>query len=292
MIPARLFFGDDSVGSTPIEEARLVVVPFCYENAPSYGSGSARGPLWILEASAQLESLDEETLIDWGRFPIHTTAPVYPSTDPQTAVRQMKQKADAVLREGRFLLSLGGDHAVSIGPIEAAAESHPGLGVVQVDAHLDLRDTWNGSRFNHACVMRRVMDDFNLPALQVGIRSFSAGEAAYVDARKLRPFYAHEIDGLDESWMARAIEQLPSKVYLTIDLDGLDPGVVPGTGTPEPGGLSYRQLIKLIRAIGEHRTVVAADITELVKIDGSRVSEYTAAKIAAKIFVHLFNRQN
>lgn len=286
----RPFFGDQAVGNTDLEVARIVVIPFCYEHAPSYGAGSAQGPLWILEASTQLESIDEETLTDWGRLAVHTAAPVYPTGDPQAAVRQMQARAAEVISSGRFLLSLGGDHAVSIGPIAAAAAAYPELGVVQVDAHLDLRDTWNGSRYNHACVMRRVRDDLSLPVVQIGIRSFSAEEAAYVKAGGLEPFYAHEIDGAGEAWIARVVERLPEKVYLTVDLDGLDPAVVPGTGTPEPGGLSYRQLVRLIRAIGRSRTVVAADITELVKIDGTQVSEFTAAKIATKMFVHLFDR--
>jgi len=159
---------------------------------------------------------------------------------------------------------------------------------MQVDAHLDLRDEWNGSRYNHACVMRRVIEDVGLPAVQIGIRSFSPEEADYVRSRHLTPFYAHEINPRDNTWIERAVEALPENVYLTIDLDGLDPSVIPGTGTPEPGGLSYRQLVSLIRAVGKKRKVVAADINELAKIGGTQVSESTAAKIATKIFVYCF----
>jgi agmatinase len=197
----------------------------------------------------------------------------------------MRDQARRVLERDKRLLSLGGDHAVSIGPIAAAAECHPGVGVLQVDAHLDLRDAWNGSRWNHACVMRRVVDDLQLPAVQVGIRSFCAEEAALVRQRGFRPFYAHAIHDAGQGWIEAVVEALPPEVYLTIDLDGLDPAVLPGTGTPEPGGLSYRQLLALIRAVGRRRRVVAADITELAKIPGTQVSEYTAARIAAKIMV-------
>jgi len=198
----------------------------------------------------------------------------------------MKKAAAAVLKRNKFLLSLGGDHAISIGPIMAAAEIHPDIGVLQIDAHLDLRDFWNGSRYNHACVMRRVADDIKIPFVQVGIRSFSPVEAGYMKRKKLKPFYAHDIDPMDDSWIDKAISFLPEKVYMTIDLDGLDPSVIPGTGTPEPGGLSYRQLVKLIKTVGGKRKVIAADITELAKIEGSQVSEYTAAKIATKIFIY------
>ncbi len=280
-----LRFGDNEIPETNFEDSRIVVLPICYENAPSYGTGSKDGPLHILNASTQLESIDEETLTNWGEG-IHTLTPLVPSDDPEKAVTEMKRAATAVLEKNKFLLSLGGDHAISIGPIMAAAEIYPDLGVLQIDAHLDLRDTWNGSRYNHACVMRRVADDLKLPVVQVGIRSFSPEEADYVKRKKLKPFYAHTIDPSDDYWRRKVVHSLPEKIYITIDLDGLDPSVLPGTGTPEPGGLSYRQLIKLIKAVGKEKKIVAADINELTKIEGSQVSEYTAAKIATKIFVY------
>ena len=279
-------FGDAEIPAVGLDDAGIVVLPLCYENAPSYGTGSKEGPLHILNASTQLESIDEETLTNWGEAGIHTLPPLVPSNDPKKAVNEMKRAAAAVLVKNKFLLSLGGDHAISIGPIMAAAEIHPDIGVLQIDAHLDLRDTWNGSKYNHACVMRRVADDIEIPFVQVGIRSFSPEEAEYVKRKKLKPFYAHRIDPSDHYWISKIVHSLPKKVYMTIDLDGLDPSVLPGTGTPEPGGLSYRQLHNLIKAVGKERKVIAADINELVKIEGSQVSEYTAAKIATKIFVH------
>ena len=279
-------FGDAEIPAVGLDDARVVILPLCYENAPSYGTGSEDGPLHILSASAQLEDIDEETSAFWGKAGIHTLPPLVPSNDPKKAVNEMKRAAAAVLEKNKFLLSLGGDHAVSIGPIMAAAEIHPGIGVLQIDAHLDLRNIWNGSKYNHACVMRRVADDIEIPFIQVGIRSFSPEEAEYVKKKKLKPFYAHRIDSSDHYWISKIVHSLPEKVYMTIDLDGLDPSVLPGTGTPEPGGLSYRQLHNLIKAVGKERKVIAADINELAKIEGSQVSEYTAAKIATKIFVH------
>ena len=284
--PEFINFGGDEVPAVAMDQADIVVLPLCYEQAVSYGTGSKDGPLHILDASVQLESLDEESLVNWGRFRIHTAAPLIPSEDPETAVAQMETAATGILLKKKFLLSLGGDHAVSIGPIRAAARQYPDIGVLQIDAHLDLREKWNGSRFNHACVMRRVAEDIDVPIVQVGIRSFSPEEADYIRSKRLQPFFAHLIDQLDQSWIQNVLDVLPQNVYLTIDLDGLDPSVIPGTGTPEPGGLSYRQLVNLIKAAGRHRTVIAADITELAPIEGSNVSEYTAAKIATKIFVH------
>lgn len=279
-------FGDGEIPAAGLDKAGIVILPLCYENAPSYGEGSQDGPFHILNASVQLESIDEETLTAWGDAGIHTLMPPLLSGNPEEAVNEMKKAALAVLKRKKFLLSLGGDHAISIGPIMAAAEIHTDIGVLQVDAHLDLRNSWNGSRYNHACVMRRVADDIKIPFVQVGIRSFSPEEAGYVKRKKLKPFYAHGIDPSDDSWMEKAVKSLPEKVYITIDLDGLDPSVIPGTGTPEPGGLSYRQLVSLIKTVGREKKVVAADINELAKIEGSQVSEFTAAKIATKIFVH------
>ncbi len=279
-------FGEPEYQISDIQSARAVILPLCYEHAVSYGVGTGGGPLHILEASTQLEMMDEETLLHWGQIGIHTLAPLYPSQDPDQAVAEMRQAAVAVLSEGKFLLSLGGDHAISIGPIAAAAAMYPDIAVVQVDAHLDLRDTWNGSRCNHACVMRRVVEDMRLTAVQIGIRSFSAEEAAYLREHDMKPYFAHEIPLGDLSWIQKVVDQLPERVYITIDVDGLDPSVLPGTGTPEPGGLQYRQLVRLIQAIGASRHVVAADIAELSKIEGSHVSEFTAARIAEKLLVY------
>ena len=281
-------FGGDDVQIPDMEHAKIVILPLCYEQRPSYGSGSQSGPYHILNASVQLESMDEETGEDWTHRNIHTLAPLFPSDDPEPAVHEMQHAARNVLAQKKFLLSLGGDHAISIGPIRAAAELYPDIGVLQIDAHLDLRDEWNGSRFNHACVMRRVFADMNLQVVPVGIRSYSPEEADFIQNTNISPFYAHEIDPLDTTWINQVVAALPPRVYITIDLDGLDPSVLPGTGTPEPGGLSYRQLVHLIKAVGRKREVVAADITELAKIEGTQVSEFTAAKIATKIFVYCF----
>jgi agmatinase len=284
-----IHFGGIEVDPTDFDEARIIVLPLCYEQAPSYGSGSHEGPYHILKASEQLESLDEETLINWSKIPIHTLAPMFPEGNPEEAVMEMKKASERALKAGKFLLSLGGDHAITIGPVMAAKEIYPQIGVLQIDAHTDLRQEWNGSSYNHACVMRRLADDVKIPFVQVGIRSFSPEEAQLIRKRGYTPVYAHEISPFDYSWIDLVVEALPEMVYLTLDLDGLDPSVIPGTGTPEPGGLLYRQVVNLIKRVGSDRKVVAADINELVKIKGSQVSEYTAAKLASKIIVYCVN---
>jgi agmatinase len=281
-------FGGNETQINDINQSRIVVLPLCYENAPSYGTGSGQAPFHILDASLHVERLDEEAMVDWSTLKIHTLQPLFPSDDPQEAVAEMEKAAEDIINRNKFLLSLGGDHAVSIGLIKAAANIYPDIGVLQIDAHLDFRDEWKGSRYNHACVMRRVVEDMKLPVVQVGIRSFSPEEAEFVASRNLTPFYAHKIDPIDYTWIDTVIDALPAKVYITLDLDGLDPGVIPGTGTPEPGGLSYRQIVELLKKVGWRKKVVAADINELAKIEGTNVSEFTAAKIATKIFVYCF----
>ncbi len=284
--PPFIPFGGSEIDATDLNTADIVILPICYEKASSYGTGSKDGPYHLLTASEQLESIDEETLIDWGQLKIHTLSPLIPPGKPTQAIEQMEAAAEKVLSQGQFLLSIGGDHAISLGPIAAASKIHPDMGVLQIDAHLDLRDRWNDSPYNHACVMRRAVDDMGLDIVPVGTRSFSREEAAFIQEKDISPFFAHNIDPHDNAWIDEVVEALPGKVYITIDLDGLDPSVIPGTGTPEPGGLSYRQVVDLLRLTGQRREVIAADIVELAKIEGSQVSETTAAKIATKIMVY------
>ncbi len=278
-------FGGEAIYTKNLEDARVVVLPVYYEMAPSYGAGSGEGPYHLLSASVELECLDEETLVDWRKLGIHTLSGLEPTQDPEIAVREIEEAASNFLTDRHFLLSVGGDHAITVGLARAASERYPGVGILQIDAHLDLRNTWNGSPYNHACVMRRIGDDLKLPFVQVGIRSFCPEELEYIKSRHLYPFYAHNLNPSDDSWMDDVVYALPEYVYITIDLDGLDPSIMPGTGTPVPGGLTFRQIVELIKRVGAEKRVVAADINELAKIDGSVVSEFTAAKLATKLFV-------
>ncbi len=280
-------FGGPDVHTDDMAAAAAIVLPICYEVGASYGTGSGQGPFHLLTASVELETMDEEMFVDWGEIGIHTVPAFVPSETPEAAVEEIKNKAGHYLDTGKFVLALGGDHAITIGLAAAVAQRYPEVGILQIDAHLDLRNEYHGSRYNHACVMRRVAEDIRAPFVQVGIRSFSPEEAAYIRANDIRPFFAHETaDPSDNVWMDAVIERLPETVYVSLDLDGLDPSFVPGTGTPEPGGLTYRQVVELIRRLGLRRRVVAADINELAKIEGTQVSEFTAAKLATKMFVH------
>ncbi len=279
-------FGGEAIHIRQIEDARVAVLPIYYEVAPSFGSGAGQGPGHLLQASQELECLDEETLVDWRNLGIHTLSGLVPKEDPEQAMAEIEEAAGLYMDGERFLLSLGGDHAITIALSKAVAARYPDVGVLQIDAHLDLRDHWNGSRYNHACVMRRIGEDLKLPFVQVGIRSFCPEEYDYIKAHHLYPFYAHNLNPADDSWMDDVVYALPDNVYMSIDLDGLDPSVLPGTGTPVPGGMTYRQVVELIRRVGAEKNVVAGDINELAKVEGSVVSEFTAAKLATKVFVY------
>lgn len=284
--PPFIHFGGGEVRPVPLSAARFAILPFCYESSPSYGAGARFGPLHLLDASAQLEPLDEETFIPWADIPLHTADPLHPSECPEQAVQEMTAAVGRAMDEGAAPIILGGDHAAALGGMNAAAERYSDLAVLQVDAHLDLRATWNGSPLNHACVMRRAVDDLGLPAVFVGTRAICREELDFIRRRGIAPFFAHDIlDRPDAEWIDAVVSSLPEKVYFSFDLDGLDPAVMPGTGTPEPGGLDYRQAVALLRALGERRTVVGADFCELAPIPGSQVSEYTAAKLVAKFLV-------
>ncbi len=284
--PEFVPFGGPEVPPSDLASSRIVVLPLPYEAGPSYGVGSQNGSFHLLDASTQMEALDEETREDWTQLGIHTCQPLELSSAPETAMAQIQDSALAYLKKGKRLLSLGGDHAITIGTARAAAACFPGMGILQIDAHLDLRDQWNDSPYNHACVMRRLAGDDGIPSVAVGIRSFSREEIEFANKTKHPIFMAHEIDPVDHSWMDKAISLLPQQVYLTLDLDGLDPSVIPGTGTPEPGGLSYRQVLELIKKIGQARKVIAADINELSPIPHTQVSQYTAARLAQKICLY------
>jgi agmatinase len=240
-----------------------------------------------LDASTQLEPLDEETLVPWADLPLHTAKPLFPSGSPETAVAEMTARVAEAMDAGATPVVLGGDHSVALGGMTAAADRYPDLAVLQLDAHLDLRNSWNGSPLNHACVMRRAVDDLELPAVFVGTRAICREELDFIRRRQIAPFFAHHIlSRPDAEWIDEVVSSLPERVYLSFDLDALDPAVLPGTGTPEPGGLEYRQAVSLLRALGERRTVVGADFCELAPIPGTQVSEYTAARLVAKFLVY------
>ena len=264
------------------DASRFVVVPVAYEGTVTYLKGTKRGPAAILEASRNMETWDEvlgrETVEKDG---IHTLAPLAPKEAPEFVADRLEQVVDGILGDAKVPCVIGGEHSISLGPIRAAARRFPELGIVHLDAHTDLRDSYEGTKYGHGCVMRRALQ--HAPITQVGIRSLSGEEAALVAARsEIRTFFAHERVGAD--WPPRGLlSKVPPQVYLSIDMDVFDPALVPGVGTPEPGGLSWEEVVAVVAEVCRHREVVAFDVVETRPIPGAVVSEFTAAKLIYRI---------
>jgi len=277
-------FGGEEAGQANLAEARVVVLPIPMECTVSYGKGTANGPEAILDASANMELFDEEAWRPyWKPGTVHTKLPVDLPAEPASAVEAISDAAREVVAAGKLLVGLGGEHTVTAGLVGAVAERYAEVGVLQIDAHADLRYEYDGSLFSHACVARRIIDDMRLPVVQCGIRSLSEEEASLVAQRGLSPFWAHERDK-EGRWISDAVARLPEYVYVTIDVDGLDPSVMPATGTPEPGGLGYREVLALLRELkNQGKTIVGADIVEVAPIPYDRRTEFTAARLVAKL---------
>ncbi len=283
--PYGNFLGHDDPPSP--EEARFRVLPVPYDLTTSYRPGARLGPAAIIEASRHVEWYDERLGVEPSAAGIATLAPIEPET---SAPRAMMERVGAVARRwidpGRFLLTLGGEHSISAPLAAAHRELWPGLTVLQIDAHADLRDRFEGSRFNHACVARRIVES-GIRVVQVGIRSLSAEEAGFLELAadaEVTTLFAGEIrDRPEREWGSRVVESLGSHVYVSVDLDALDPGVMPATGTPEPGGLSWWQLVDLLERVAASTTCVGADIVELSPIPGLVAPDFLAARLAYRL---------
>lgn len=263
---------------------RYAVLPVPYEGTVTYLPGTAAGPDAIIRASWQVESFDEELLIPLGDTGITTLAPVEPADDPETQMQRVHQRASDVLAAGKFLLALGGEHSITVPMVRATAERHADLSVLQIDAHADLRDSYAGTKLSHACVMRRVLE--TTPHIcQVGVRSFSRQE--YTDCGdRIDRLVTPEIVRSDPSWIDRVLDLLTDTVYVTVDMDGFDPAVAPGVGTPEPGGLVWHEVTALLRRVCSGKRVVAADIVETRPLPANHITEFTAARLACKIIAY------
>lgn len=272
------------------QTARVVILPIPYEATTTYRRGCENGPAALLEASHQLEcydeELDRETCYDVG---IYTNPPIADTRHHQKIssleMLEVTQKAvQQLIAEDKFVIALGGEHSITAGIVEAYRQAYTDepFTVIQIDAHGDLRHEYEGSIHNHACVMRRIVE-MNLPTLQIGIRAICKEEADLIKEKQLAVFRAREI-ATQSDWMERAIASIKTKrVFLTIDLDGIDPTLIPGVGTPEPGGLNWYSLTAFLRRVFASHQVIGCDIMELAPIVDSVVSEFTAAKLTYKL---------
>jgi agmatinase len=263
--------------------ARIAVVGVPYDGTSTWVKGADKGPTAILRASANMELYDIETDSEPYRHGIFTDEPVREAESADTMVRAVEARVRDHLIDNRFVVVMGGEHSVSIGAVQAHADVFAGMSVLQLDAHADLREEYEGSRHNHACVMARVREC--CPAVQVGIRSMDASEKLAMEPDRV--FFAHDIQGRQD-WVEQVVARLTDKVYVTIDLDVLDPSIMPSTGTPEPGGLLWYDVLGLLRAVCRARRVVGFDVVELCPTDANWAPDFLAAKLIYKTLGYVF----
>lgn len=268
-------FGDFTPEEMRYESAAIAILPVPYDGTSTWIKGADRGPEALLDASYNLEFYDIETESEVYKQGIATLDPVVESSSPEAMSEEVERRMERILDDGKFPVLIGGEHSVSIGAFRAMARRYPNISILQLDAHSDMRDEYEGSPCNHACVMARAKE-LTPNITQVGIRSTAREELHNIDPE--RTFYAHRI-AEDSGWMERVSSQLGEEVYITIDLDVLDPSVLPSTGTPEPGGLSYREVISLLRRIIEQHRVVGLDVVELCPNPSAKASDFLAAKL-------------
>jgi agmatinase len=270
--------------SVPLEDARVVVLPVPYEGTVSYGAGTARGPAAILAASGQVELYDEQFGFEPFRVGVHTDATLDVTDAPSAreVAHRVEVRVGELMDLGKWVVMLGGEHSITPGGVRAAAGRHPGLRVVQLDAHADLRESYEGDPWSHACATARCLDV--APVLAVGIRSYSVEEARRLDDGIPGHHLMHAWEMDDPGWIGRAIESIESApVYLTVDVDYFDPAVVPVTGTPEPGGGRWWPTLRFLEAVFERGPVVAADVVELAPVEGLHHADFTVARLVYKL---------
>jgi agmatinase len=283
---APLAFGGALPVTRSFEESRAVVLPVPLDRTTSYVPGTRNGPHEILQASSHMELWDEEIGADIHPIGIFTLPEMeFPFGELEPLMQEIQRVASEILAHDKFLVTLGGEHSITPPLVAAAAARHAGLSVLQIDAHADLRDCYMGTRHNHACAMRRSLE--YAPVTQVGIRSLSTEEADVVGSLNTTVFYDVNMRN-DPKWIDRVVDSLSDTVYLTIDVDGMDPAIMPATGTPEPGGLSWYEVLALLRNTMAHRTVVACDVVELSPLPGLMAPNFLCAKLIYKILGYRF----
>ena len=260
-----------------LRDAKFVVIPVPYDLTSTYQSGSRRGPAAIIEASTNMELYDEELKKETYLAGIHTTLPVaIDARGPKNMVNIVRKKISRIVKLNKIPVMLGGEHSITLGAVQAVIEKYPELTVLQFDAHADLRDTYQGSPYSHACVARRISEI--CPLVQVGIRSMSKGEGDFLPQSKVKSYSADFV--LEKkNWAETVCKDLRGDVFITIDLDVFDPSIMPATGTPEPGGIYWKDILHLLKLVSAFCNIRGFDVVELAPLPGVVAPDFMAAKL-------------
>lgn len=268
-----------------LERSKIVLIPVPYDGTSTWIKGADKGPDAFLEASENMEIYDIETDSEVYKEGVFLADPVTESSSPENMVAAVHKTASEYIKQGKFVTLFGGEHSVSIGSIRAFTENFEDLTILQLDAHADLRPEYEDSKCNHACAVHEARNNANL--VQVGIRSMDSVEKPFL--KKENCFFAHEIFS-DENWMDKTLNKITENVFITIDLDVFDPSVMPSTGTPEPGGLRWYQVVHFIKKVVQNKHVVGFDIMELCPNKNNKAPDFLAAKLYYKILSYVFNK--
>ena len=275
-----LNFGGLDEEFSGLDRARAVILPAPYDFSTTYQSGTRWGPRAIIDASRNMELWDEELGATY-RAGIHTLPELEPTAlGPEAMAERVERAADWILARGKLPVMLGGEHSLTAGMVRAAHQRFPKLSVLQLDAHGDMRDSYLDSKYSHACVMRRVRE--RVPAASVGIRSISEEEAAHLKAHPAPIWSVRQFRALRGDWKP-ILEALSGDVFVTFDVDALDPAIMPGTGTPEPGGLDWYEAVDLLAAVSRRSRIVGFDVVELAPIPGIVASDFLAARLVYRM---------
>lgn len=283
----RQFLGLEATSS--YEAAKVVILPIPYEATTTFRKGCEHGPDALIEASDQLEAYDEElkheTCVEVNIYTHEAIADTRKNLD-LSADEMLAATIETVSRfiaDKKFVIAIGGEHAITTGVVKAYQQAlDEPFTVIQIDAHGDMRYEYEGSIHNHACIMRRVLE-MGLPTLPVGIRSICKEEAILIEEKQIPIVWAREIAN-NPNWIESAIAKIATpKVFVTIDVDGIDPSLIPGVGTPEPGGIDWYGITQFLRRVFETHQVIGCDVMELAPTSDSVVSEFTTAKLVYKL---------
>jgi agmatinase len=266
-----------------LERAEIVLIPVPYDGTSTWQKGADKGPEAFLEASENMELYDIETDSEVYKNGIYLADPVTINSSPEAMVDAVHQETKRYIKKNKFVTIFGGEHSVSIGSIKAFNEVIENLTVLHIDAHADLRKSYEGSSCNHACAVYEASQSTNL--IQVGIRSMDVGEKSVMNFDKT--YFAHDM-AMDDTWMDSAIEQMTQNVFITFDLDAFDPSIMPSTGTPEPGGMFWYETLDFLKQVFREKNVVGFDIVELCPNSNDKSSDFLAAKLYYKMLSYKF----